>query len=151
MLQIQRTDATNKDFISLVALLDQELTIRDGDDHDFYHQFNSIEGYTYCLVGYQNETAAGCGAIKPFDDKTVEVKRMYTAQSFRGQGIAIAILAALEAWAKELNYSYCILETGINQPEAIALYHKCGYERIENFGQYKNVENSYCFRKNLIS
>ncbi|MEP2935340.1 MAG: GNAT family N-acetyltransferase [Gilvibacter sp.] len=151
MLRLQRTDATDKDFIALVSLLDAELTVRDGDDHDFYHQFNAIDGYNYCMVGYQDEQAAGCGAIKPFDQSTVEIKRMYTHQSFRGRGIAIAILAALEAWAKELNYSYCILETGINQPEAIALYQKCGYERIPNFGQYANIENSFCFRKKLIS
>ena len=151
MLHIQKADGSHPDFRALVAMLDEELTVRDGDAHDFYHQFNSIDGMQYTMVAYQNDKAVGCGAIKPFDAESMEVKRMYTSREHRGQGIAISVLAALEAWAKELNYSFCVLETGINQPEAIKLYHKCGYERIPNYGQYQGVENSYCFRKKLIS
>ena len=151
MLRLERTNATNLNFIDLVKLLDSELAVRDGDDHDFYNQFNSIQGMDYCMVAYQDEQPAGCGAIKPFNDTMVEVKRMYTKIDFRGRGIAISLLAGLEAWAKELNYGYCILETGINQPEAIALYHKCGYERVANYGQYEGVATSYCFKKKLIT
>ena len=61
----------------------------------------------------------------------------------------ISVLSDLESWAKELGFVKCVLETGINQPEAIALYKKCGYSIIENYGQYKGVENSLCFEKIL--
>ncbi|MEO6589269.1 MAG: GNAT family N-acetyltransferase, partial [Pyrinomonadaceae bacterium] len=59
------------------------------------------------------------------------------------------ILAELENWAKELNFSECILETGLKQPEAIRLYQKSGYETILNYGQYAGVENSVCMKKVL--
>jgi len=49
----------------------------------------------------------------------------------------------------ELGFSRCILETGYNQPEAIALYKKCGYQITENYGQYIGVKNSICFEKIL--
>ena len=65
----------------------------------------------------------------------------------RGQGVATEVLKALEAWATELNYTKCVLETGKKQPEAIDLYLKNGYAVIPNYGQYENVENSVCFEK----
>ena len=42
-----------------------------------------------------------------------------------------------------------ILETGKRQKEAVQFYKKNKYTIIPNFGQYKNVENSICFIKQL--
>ena len=148
-MQIEKTNAKNKDFIALVEQLDSELAIRDGDDHAFYDQFNKIDMIKYAVVLYDNGEAIACGSIKEFDNATVEVKRMYTIPKERGKGVASMVLNKLEEWAKDLSYQRCILETGINQPEAIALYNKCGYSRIENYGQYKDVESSFCFEKKI--
>jgi len=149
MLTIKRTNSSHKDFINLVRHLDEDLKIRDGDEHAFYDQFNKIQNLQYCLVAYQDETPIGSGAIKPFEEQTMEVKRMYVLPKYRGKGIAAKILIELELWAKQLNFSKCILETGLKQPEAIALYKKSGYQITENYGQYKGIENSVCFMKNL--
>lgn len=148
-MNIVRTSSTDQDFIALVKLLDQELAIVDGDDHAFYHQFNSIDLLKHTIVLYENNIPVGCGAIKKFDDTSVEVKRMYTLPETRGKGVATKVLLELEKWAKELNYKYTILETGKRQPDAIALYQKNGYEIIPNYGQYVGIENSVCFRKEL--
>jgi GNAT superfamily N-acetyltransferase len=144
-----RTDATNQDFINLVKLLDEELAIVDGDDHAFYHQFNNIDVLKYTIVLYENNIPVGCGALKKFDETSAEVKRMYTLPETRGKGIATKVLIELEKWAKELGYKYTILETGKRQPKAIALYQKNGFQIISNYGQYKGIENSVCFRKEL--
>lgn len=144
-----RTTSTHPDFISLVQQLDKELAQRDGDEHAFYHQFNSIDALTHCIVTHIHSDAVGCGAIKTYDSTTVEVKRMYVLTSQRGKGIASQLLQALETWAKELGNTRCVLETGIRLPEAIALYEKNGYRRIPNYGQYKGIENSVCFEKLL--
>ena len=144
-----RTSSTDQDFIALVKLLDQELAIVDGDDHAFYHQFNSINVLKHTIVLYENNIPVGCGAIKKFDDTSAEVKRMYTLNKTRGKGVATKVLLELEKWAKELNYKYTILETGKRLPDAIALYQKNGYEIIPNYGQYVGIENSVCFRKEL--
>lgn len=149
MLTLTRTNHTNKHFIEIVKQLDTELAIRDGEEHDFYHQYNGIDGMNEVVVAFEDSTPVGCGAIKAFDDQAMEVKRMYTSPEHRGKGIASIVLAELEKWAHELNYKKCILETGINQPEAIALYEKNGYQRIPNYGQYANAENSRCFEKEL--
>ena len=79
----------------------------------------------------------------------VEIKRMFVLPDCRGRGVARAILAALEAEARRRGYARAILETGNRQTEAIALYHACGYDRIEPFRQYVGSEKSVCFGKNL--
>lgn len=147
MIKCIKTDSDNEDFRLLVRELDADLQKRDGEEHTFYAQFNKIDRIKHVVVAYANNEAVGCGAIKEFSTDAVEVKRMYVQPHNRGKGIASEILMALEAWAAELNYTKCILETGKKQPEAIRLYQKNGYVVIPNYGQYENVENSVCFEK----
>jgi putative acetyltransferase len=149
MPELIRTNSENTDFIALVKLLDADLAIRDGKDHAFYAQFNKIDSIPYVVVAYTDGNAVGCGAIKANGAKSMEIKRMYTHITSRGSGIASAILKELELWTAELDCTDCILETGIKQPEAIALYEKNGYHRIPNYGQYEGVENSLCFGKKV--
>lgn len=150
MTHIKRTTSKNQDFIRLVSDLDQDLAERDGEEHAFYQQFNGIDALKYTVVVYSGELPVGCGAIKKFDLNTVEVKRMYIMPEFRGKGMASQLLQHLERWAVELGYTYSVLETGKRQPEAIALYTKNGYRPTTNYGQYIGIENSVCFRKELV-
>ncbi len=151
MIELRRTSSQDIDFQALVSLLDKDLSVRDGEDHSFYAQFNKIDKIKEAIVVYKNNEPIGCGAIKKFDEKTAEVKRMFVKPDYRGQGVAAKILSALETWAIELGYQYCILETGQKQPEAIALYKRSGYQLIPNYGQYVGVENSVCMKKLLHS
>lgn len=149
MISIVRTTSDNKDFGALVIQLDAYLRILDGDDHEFYAQFNKTNLLKNALICYENEVAVGIGAYKEYDSETAEIKRMYTLPEYRGKGIAKAILTELELWAKEEGYKFAILETGYLQKDAIGLYQKLGYEITENFGQYIGVENSVCMKKSL--
>lgn len=151
MIITKRTNSDDRNFQKLVRELDNDLKIRDGDEHSFYAQFNKIDLLKHVIVAYEQGQAVGCGAIKEYSKDTMEVKRMYVPLNKRGQGIATIILNELETWCRELNYKKCILETGKKQPEAIELYKKNNYKIIPNFGQYKNVENSVCFEKELTS
>ena len=148
-LRIVRTDAQDPAFVALVRLLDADLAVRDGMDHSFYAQYNTLGDIRHTIVAYDGEQPASIGAIKAFGDDAVEVKRMYTIEACRGKGYAGLILKELERWAAELGASRTVLETGKKQPEAIALYTKCGYRIIPNYGQYTGVENSICFEKNI--
>lgn len=149
MISIIRTDSTNQDFIKLIKHLNADLARRDGDDHSFYAQFNTLDKIKFAVVAYKNNKPVGCGAIKEYTSNTMEIKRMYTMPGNRGEGIATKVLTELEMWARELTYEKCILETGKRQPEAIGLYKKNGYRQIPNYGQYIGVENSVCFEKNI--
>ena len=149
MISLIRTNSNNKDFRKLVKELDGDLKIRDGAEHSFYSQFNKIDLIKYAVVAYDECRPVGCGAIKKYAEKTMEVKRMYVPLAERGKGIASLVLQELEIWSKEMGIEKCILETGKKQPEAIRLYEKNNYRIIPNFGQYKNIENSVCFEKEL--
>ncbi|MCY7345217.1 MAG: GNAT family N-acetyltransferase [Pyrinomonadaceae bacterium] len=149
MINLVRTDSDNTNFRELVILLDLDLQVRDGEEHSFYAQFNKIDAIRHVVVAYENETAVGCGAFKEYEKGTAEIKRMFVRLESRGRGIAGEILAELETWAKELNFTRCILETGVKQPEAIRLYQKSGYETMTSYGQYLNVENSVCMKKSI--
>lgn len=149
MTTFDRTDSGDVGFQSLIALLDEDLKTRDGDEHSFYALFNKIENIHHVIVCYIGNIPIGCGAFKEFDKEKAEIKRMFVLPQYRGHGIGINILRELEIWALELNYLQCILETGKKQPEAIQLYQKAGYSRISNYGQYENIENSVCMIKTI--
>lgn len=146
---LKRTNSDNQDFIKLVGQLDDELAVRDGSDHAFYHQFNKIDAIRHTVVAYVNDEAVACGGMKKFDSETMEIKRMFTKIENRGSGISKKILFELEQWAAELSFKKCILETGKKQHEAIGLYKKRGYQLISNYGQYSGIDNSLCFEKKL--
>ncbi|MET4083320.1 putative acetyltransferase [Pedobacter sp. UYP30] len=150
-IALLRTDSNSADFKTLVGLLDKELAIIDGNEHEFYAHFNKIDTIKEVVIAYHNETPVGCGAIKPFSRKAVEVKRMFVHDNFRNQGIGSKIINELENWALDLEFAECILETGKRQPDAIALYKKSGYQIISNYGPYINVSNSVCMAKRLKS
>jgi len=147
MTTIVKTDSTNLDFQELVKELDAYLKTTDGDDHDFYNQYNGLEEIKYVMIAYVDEKPIACGAIKKFDTNAIELKRMYVKPEKRGSGIARQVLTSLEEWAKEIGFEKCILETGERQVEAVKFYEKSGYKRIPNYGQYTQMENSICFKK----
>src|SRR4051812_27201573 len=111
-MTIIRTDSENKDFIELVLKLDEFITEMDGPQHTFYAQFNKLDDIKHVVVIFANEVPVSCGAIKPFSEDAMEVKRMFTIPSYRGRGMARVVLEELEKWAREMNYNKCVLETG---------------------------------------
>ena len=143
----RRTDFRDEGFKLLVAKLDAELEERDGAEHGFYDQFNSIQGLDRVVLVFDGESPVGCGAIKPFKADSFEIKRMYVLPAYRGSGAAHKVLSGLEEWAFESGAVRCVLETGKRQPEAIAFYRKAGYSEMENYGPYIGIENSVCFVK----
>lgn len=146
MIQLYRTNSNNKDFQKLTSLFDAFLVEIDGDEKDFFAQYNQIY-IENVLVYYENGIALGCGAFKELEPSIAEIKRMFVVPEGRGKGIATTILNELESWTKELNYTSCQLETSQKLENAIALYKKFGYKIIPNYGQYEGVESSICMKK----
>lgn len=144
-----RTDSQHPDYRLLIPLLDAELAQRDGNEHAFYAQYNKSDHIKHVVVAHLDGRAIACGALKQYSPTQMEVKRMFVVPEFRGRRFAATVLDELERWATELGFTECILETGKQQPEAIALYQRHGYGRIPNYGQYEGVENSVCMRKVL--
>jgi putative acetyltransferase len=149
MITIKRTTSDDNDFQELVKLLDLELQERDGEEHLFYAALNKTNTLNYVIVAFDQDEPIGCGALRAYSKDTMEVKRMFVTLQKRRQGIATTILTALEVCCRELGIKKCVLETGKNQPEAIAFYKKNLYNIIPNFGKYEGMKNSVCFEKDL--
>lgn len=148
MISVQKTTSDNRDFKHLTKLFDEYLVDIDGDEKDFFAQYNQIY-LEHVIIYYENEMALGCGAFKEYEPKVAEIKRMFVLPEQRGKGIAVSILNELEVWAAFLGFKFTLLETSIRLESAIALYKKSGYEVIPNYGQYVGVESSICMKKNL--
>ncbi|QKJ29451.1 GNAT family N-acetyltransferase [Mucilaginibacter mali] len=147
--QTLRTTSANPHFRTLVTQLDAELRLMYADLMDTYDQHNIIEHNDTVVIAYADSLPVGCGCFKPFDNEAVEVKRMFVHPDVRGRGISKLILGDLEAWARELGFTYTVLETGLKNSDAHHLYRKTGYVDIPGFGPYIDLEESICMRKSL--
>lgn len=149
MNKIVRTDSNNADFKKLVVELDKDLRSRYNELQNVYDQYNAVPDLPTVVIAYDNDAPVGCGCFKPFDDASVEIKRMFVTEIKRGTGVASFIIHELESWAKELGYKYAVLETGNKQYEAISFYKREGYVETENYGQYIGMSTSICMKKKL--
>lgn len=154
---IVRVPITHPDAAQLVEEVQQEYVARYGgrDEtplEDGY--FEPPNGSFY--VGYLDGVPVATGAWRRRHDVVVEglhesaeIKRMYVAPSARGRGLARAMLAHLEETARVAGAEVMVLETGIAQPEALALYRSSGYTPIPGFGFYKDAPLSRCLARVL--
>ncbi|MCD2197087.1 GNAT family N-acetyltransferase [Actinomycetospora endophytica] len=105
-----------------------------------------------CCGGWRRHTAAtidvaDAAVMRPGD---AEIKRMWVDPAHRRRGLAGAVLDELERTAGAAGCGRTILETGVRQPEAQAFYEIRGYERIPNFGVYRDEPDSICFARILV-
>jgi len=136
----------------LVAALDAELGALYPPEQRFGPNFKAEQiedGRGTFLIARHEGRAVGCGAIRLLDGTTAEVKRMYSEPSLRGTGIGRAVLTALESAARELGVGRLVLETGVHQHAAIALYRRTGFVQIDCWGEYALAPTSVCFEKSL--
>jgi GNAT superfamily N-acetyltransferase len=149
-IHVARADVDEVIAFGLIAQLDAEISKRyPGEPINGVepNEFRASGGYF--VIGYWDRQAVGCGAFRPYDETTIEIKRMFVAPDFRGRGVARAILSAVEAEARRQSYKRSILETANRQPEAISLYRSSGYEEIAKYGHYIDSARSLCFGKEL--
>lgn len=146
---IKRTTTADPLFQHLVGLLDYELWHELNEDQATYDQYNKVPDIKTAILIMANELPVACGCFKPWDDSTVEIKRMFVEKSFRGSGLSKMVLQALELWANELGYSHAVLETSIHFKTAKNLYLSNGYAVIPNYPPYVGLEESVCMYKQL--
>jgi putative acetyltransferase len=101
------------------------------------------------LIARDGAIAVGCGALRIVDTTAAEVKRMYVEPDQRGKGIGWSILAKLEEVALGMGVKRLVLETGVHQEAALALYRRAGFVQIDCWGEYESSPTSVCFEKHL--
>lgn len=88
------------------------------------------------VVARLDDEPVGCGAVV-LDAGNAEIKRMYVAPAARHKGVGRKLLDHLELLAVAAGCRTVRLETGIAQPEALALYDRAGYATIGPFADYR--------------
>lgn len=101
------------------------------------------------LVAYVDGRPAACAGIQRADERTAELKRMFVRQRYRRQGLGRTILAAVEDKARALGYEALRIETGVRQPDAIALYREVGYHEVDPFRLHEDDPDGVFFSKEL--
>ncbi|GAA4683472.1 GNAT family N-acetyltransferase [Nocardioides nanhaiensis] len=154
--RIQAVPYAHPDAVRMVAEVQAEYVVRyGGPDRSPVDPLTFLPPHGIFVVGYQDGEPVATGAWRRSDvpalgaRATAEVKRMYVAPAARGRGRARAVLAELERTAAAHGVEAMVLETGVAQPEAIALYESSGYVPVPPYGFYRDSPLSRCFGKRL--
>lgn len=155
-LDIERVSITHPDAQALIEAVQAEYVARyGGQDESPIDPADFEDPLGRFYVGYLDGTPVATGAWRRSSvhalgaEVTAEVKRMYVVPTAQRRGVARRMLAHLEATAAEAGIEALVLETGMKQPEAIALYTSSGYEPIPGFGYYCGSELSRCFGRRI--
>ncbi|MEY9844678.1 GNAT family N-acetyltransferase [Streptacidiphilus sp. MAP5-3] len=142
----------------LMAEVQQEYVLRYGgpDETDLDEAHFAPPLGTFAVLYDVDGAPVGTGAWRAQEsgeiglaDGDAEIKRMYTRAAARGRGLARRMLRFLEEDARRAGRRRMILETGDQQPEALALYKSEGYEPILKFGFYREYDSAICLGKSL--
>jgi GNAT superfamily N-acetyltransferase len=103
----------------------------------------------FLVLTVAGRTVAG-GGFRRLDESTAELKRMWTDPAYRRRGLARRVLAVLETEAAARGYRRLRLETGLAQPEAVALYAATGWTRsADGYGRHRDSPRAVFFEKRL--
>ena len=143
-MQLRQVAADDPTAVRLIAAMGEELTKRYGDgglSPASPEQFRSPGTF---LVAELDGVLVGCAGLRPAS-AGAEVKRMYVDPAVRGRGVARALLRALVEHARAHGLTTLRLETGTEQPEAIALYESEGWRPVPPFGHYAHDPRTRCY------
>ncbi|MFD7920758.1 GNAT family N-acetyltransferase [Streptomyces sp. NPDC059740] len=157
-MEIRTVGYDHPDAVKLDGLVQQEYARRYGDEGDVTplspHMFRPPNGIY--LIAYEDDRPLATGGWRSmaegedgYRDGDAEIKRMFVLEEARGQGLARRILGRLESDAREAGRLRMVLETGDQQPEAVALYRSSGYTPVPGFGCYRDQEGSIHMAKPL--
>jgi len=157
-LLLRQVRYADPDVATLVADVQAEYTVRYGEPDGTPlrdDMFDPPQGAFF--VGRLDGRPVAMGGwrlrsdLQPFGRPVLaaEIKRMYVAPHARRRGLARRVLAHLESTARATGAGAMVLETGTEQPEAIALYESSGYRLVEKFGHYTWSPMARCFGKPL--
>jgi GNAT superfamily N-acetyltransferase len=103
------------------------------------------------LLAWRDGAAVGCAGWRSHgqSDELAELKRLYVDPAARRTGVAVALLEAVQDAARLAGRTRMVLECGAQQPEAIALYEKNGFTRIDDFGFYQGYPDVRSYGRDL--
>jgi len=148
-VEVRAEDPAGADALALVDELSAVLTAITGASGQASFDLADVQGPRACFALARDASgrALGCGALRPLDGTTAEVKRMFARPGTRGVGSAV--LRFLEGEAACRGYAVVRLSTRLVNARAVAFYERHGYRRIPGYGRCAGSDVSVCFEKLL--
>ena len=141
-----RTSPDSPDARELLRELNDILTVilgHSGTAHVCYDDFRLEKAFF--LVGYDESVPVCCAGVRPVNETTGEVKRVYVRKS--GIGIGAALLTATEGEAISAGYRRLVLECREGNSHAIEFYKKNGYAVCAKYPPYQDEKDAVCLEK----
>ncbi|MFO1377273.1 MAG: GNAT family N-acetyltransferase [Steroidobacteraceae bacterium] len=149
-LVIAAEDPRAADLRALVAELDAYLASLYPPENNHLLDLDALSAPDVSFLAARDAgAAAGCAALRRLSTGRGEIKRMFVRPAFRGRGVGRALLEAVEMVARVRGVSELLLETGVDQPEAIGLYRSSGFEPCGPYGDYRAHPLNLFLRKPL--
>jgi putative acetyltransferase len=150
MIAVERESPRQDDVIALIRQSDALMqSLYPAESNHLVDIEQLAQPHVHFFVAREDGKAFGCGAFVLGEARQAEMKRVFVDPAARGKGVARVLIESLEREAARLGVTRMQLETGIKQPEAIALYRKLGYAERGPFGSYKPDPLSLFMEKRL--
>ena len=153
MLQIRYgwTDGSNEDFRRFYLSTEEYYSSLVGgvQNRRGFIPYNISDSIGTVLIAYADDIAVGCAGLKPYSETDAEIKRVWVESEYRRNHIAEDMMKMIEAKARQLGFKRTVLQTREVMHEAVGLYEKLGYYRIDNYPPYDKLEGAVCFAKDL--
>jgi len=92
------------------------------------------------LIALVDGRLVGTGAIRPIDDETAELKRMWLLEEYQGRGIGYRLFTLLSEFARAVGYRQMWLSTdNIVQSRAVRFYERLGFQPIPPYGDEEDT------------
>jgi ribosomal protein S18 acetylase RimI-like enzyme len=86
------------------------------------------------FLAYDDDRLAGCGALRPLEADSCEMKRLYVRPDFRGLGVGKRLMEAIVSAGSEIGYKTMKLDTlPPKMDQALAMYRRYGFKEIEPY------------------
>ena len=140
-MQLIETTGTDTRFVALCSELDADLNEQNGEAfQEIYNQYNTLEKIHDVVLALQNDTPVACAAIKEYAPDTAEIKRVFTKPVCRGQGVAAAVISALEQRAKQQGYTRLIWKPGL------PCFPPSAYTNVLGFAKYQTTVSMQAYQ-----
>lgn len=150
-IEYKWTDGKNKDFQRFYLITEEYYSKIVGgiENRSSFVPYNISDSITNVVIAYYGDIAIGCAGLKRYSDDDVEVKRVWVESNYRRKHIASGLMEMIEKKAKQQGFRRTILQTREIMIDAVRLYSKRDYYRIENYPPYDKLEGAICFAKEL--
>ncbi len=143
------TDGTNEDFQLFYQITENYYSKIVGgvENRKTFIPYNISDSIHNVLIAYSNGIAVGCAGLKKYSETDIEVKRVWVEPEYRKHSIAANMMEKLEIKAKQQGFHRMILQTREIMSDAVRLYKKLGYCKIQNYPLYDEMYGAICFAK----